>query len=417
MAKHSCGRERGETERADVEEHVVARVASCAPVHRCRGHGERKRSSRPEEGRSGQGSHGADRDRAVVHLEGQRLAEADEHDEREQGEEMLAAAEGEPEGAHADSDRRDERDDGRQRTRKLKEARAVHDVRPRMTPLLGRNRLDGRWQRRVVVARLRHHDELRLAVDRDRQGLRARVQDAVSALELRPVDGKVCLVDELVGVRPVSWEGGDAERNGRANRLARRFDVEGPSSNGRTDALRDLERLLRVRLGQQDAELLAAEPRRDVVVAQLHAEDLGDALEHGVAGEVAVRVVDVAEQVEVGHDQREGPVEAVCASDLLRQRDTEVARVEEAGLGVDPRLGLELRHAERPVDEEHRGDRKGDQPRIEVPERREDDTEGRQHELRREPVEREEARILDRVAAREHEHRSEQRVVQSDEDE
>ena len=106
----------------------------------------------------------------------------------------------------------------------------------------------------------------------------------------------------------------------------------------------------------------------------------------------------------------------MCACDLLGQRDTEVARVEEAGLGVDPRLGLELRHAERPVDEEHRGDREGDQPRIEVPERREDDTEGRQHELRREPVEREEARILDRVAAREHEHRREQRVVQPDED-
>ena len=40
------------------------------------------------------------------------------------------------------------------------------------------------------------------------------------------------------------------------------------------DALGDLERLLRRRLGQQDAELLAAEARRDVVVAQLCAEDL-----------------------------------------------------------------------------------------------------------------------------------------------
>ena len=253
----------------------------------------------------------------------------------------------------------------------------MHDVRPRMAALLGRNRLDGRWQRRGVVARLGNHDELRLAVDRDRQRLRARVEHAVSALELRAVDGQVRLVDELVGVRPVPWEGGDAERDGRANRLARRLDVEGPSGDRRADALRDLERLLGVRLGQQDAELLAAEPRRDVVVAQLHAEDLGDALEHGVAGEVAVGVVDVAEQVEVGHDQGERPVEAVCARNLLVQRDTEVARVEEAGLGVDPRLGLELRHAERAVDEEDRGDRKRDQPRIEVPERREDDAEGR----------------------------------------
>ncbi len=89
-----------------------------------------------------------------------------------------------------------------------------------MTPLLGRNRLDGRGQRSGVVTCLRYRYEPWLAVDRDREGLRARVEHAVSALELGPVDGKVCLVDELVGVSPVSRESGDAERNGHANRLA-----------------------------------------------------------------------------------------------------------------------------------------------------------------------------------------------------
>ena len=114
--------------------------------------------------------------------------------------------------------------------------------------------------------------------------------------------------------------------------------------DGAPDALGDLERLLRRRLGQEDAELLAAEARRHVVVAQLGAEDLGDALQHRVAGEVAVGVVDVAQQVEVGHDQRQRPVEPLRAAELLGQRRGEVAGVEEARLRVDARLRLELRH-------------------------------------------------------------------------
>jgi hypothetical protein len=79
-------------------------------------------------------------------------------------------------------------------------------------------------------------------------------------------------------------------------------------------------------------------------VAQLRAEDLGDALQHGVPCEVAVRVVDVAEQVEVGHDQRQRPLEALRARELLVQHVREVPRVEEAGLRVDAGLLLEHRH-------------------------------------------------------------------------
>jgi hypothetical protein len=55
-------------------------------------------------------------------------------------------------------------------------------------------------------------------------------------------------------------------------------------------------------------------------VPQLLPEDLGDPLEDGVAREVPVGVVDVAEQVEVGHHQRERPVEARRAAELLGQR-------------------------------------------------------------------------------------------------
>ncbi len=83
------------------------------------------------------------------------------------------------------------------------------------------------------------------------------------------------------------------------------------------DALGDLERLLRRGLGQEDGELLPAEPGGNVVMPQLLAEDFGDPLEDGVAGEVAVRVVDVPEEVEVGHDDRHRPVHPARARQLL----------------------------------------------------------------------------------------------------
>ena len=119
--------------------------------------------------------------------------------------------------------------------------------------------------------------ELRAPVAAHEQRLGARAEDAVSSLELRPVDGEVGLVDELVRVGTVLGIGGDAEGDRRADRLARRLDLKDSLGNGSADALGDLERLLGRRLGQQDGELLSAEAGRDVVMAKLLAEDLGDA--------------------------------------------------------------------------------------------------------------------------------------------
>jgi hypothetical protein len=111
-------------------------------------------------------------------------------------------------------------------------------------------------------------------------------------------------VDELVRVRTVLREARDAEGDRGADRLARRLHLETSVGNRPPDALGDLERLLRRGLGQEDGELLPAEPGGNVVMSQLLAEDLGDPLEDGVACEVAVGIVDVPEEVEVGHDDR-----------------------------------------------------------------------------------------------------------------
>src|SRR5436305_1286285 len=83
-------------------------------------------------------------------------------------------------------------------------------------------------------------------------------EDAVSPLQLRPVDGEVGLVDQLVRIRAVLRIPGNADRHCRADGLARGLDVESPLRDRTPDALGDLHRLLRRCLRQEDRELLAA---------------------------------------------------------------------------------------------------------------------------------------------------------------
>ena len=228
----------------------------------------------------------------------------------------------------------------------------MHGVRAWMAAFLHRRGLDRGRKRDDVVSVLRHRDQPALPLLGQEQRLGAGVEDAVASLELRAVDGEVGLVDQLVRIRPVARETGHADRDRRLDRLARGLDVEGTGCDGAPDPLCDLERLLRRGLRQEDGELLTAEPGGHVVVAQLLSKHLRDPLQDGVARKVAVGVIDVAQEVEVGHDERERPLETLGPDQLLAERDGEMACVEEAGLRIDTRLLLKLRDAQRTVDQQ-----------------------------------------------------------------
>ncbi len=339
--EHPCGAERRERERADVEQHVVQGRAPCAPLDHGGGDRDRERGARAEQGRSCDRADRSDRDRPLVELQRERLPDPDERDDCDEAEDVLALAEHDPEHAGGDAEHADEADQHCEPRRERQEARPVHRVRPRVTALGVRLDLQGGRDRSVMLAVLRHRDEPRRALFGHEERLGARAEHAVAALELRAVDGEVGLVDQLVRIGAVLRVAGDADRDGGPDRLARGLDVEVAFGDGAADPLGDLERLLGRGLRQEDRELLAAEARRDVVVAKLGPEDLRDPLQDRVPRQVAVVVVDVPEQVEVGHDQRERPLEALRPAELLLQRQREMTRVEEAGLRIDTRLSLQ----------------------------------------------------------------------------
>ena len=143
----------------------------------------------------------------------------------------------------------------------------MHGMRAWMTALAGRAGLDRGREWDDVLAVLRHRHESSLPLLRQEQGLRARVENAVAPLELCAVDREVGLMNQLIGVRAVAREAGDADRDGRPDRLARGLDVERARGNRAPDPLGDLEGLFGRRLRQQNRELLAAEPGGHVVMA------------------------------------------------------------------------------------------------------------------------------------------------------
>ena len=96
------------------------------------------------------------------------------------------------------------------------------------------------------------------------------------------------------------------------------------------------------RAGQDDGELLAAVARHDVDLApQLPLQDVGDLAQHLVTGEVAVRVVEALEVVEVEHEERQWRTVPLRLRHLLLEPLVEVAVVVEPGETVGDRLQLE----------------------------------------------------------------------------
>ena len=74
-------------------------------------------------------------------------------------------------------------------------------------------------------------------------------------------------------------------------------------------------------------------------------------------------------------------------------------RLPKACLRIHPRLCLELRHGQRAVDQDERGDRERDEPGVDLPERRDPDAERGEHEVSREALDRKKARLADPVTA------------------
>ena len=110
------------------------------------------------------------------------------------------------------------------------------------------------------------------------------------------------------------------------------------------DPLGDLDRHLPRGAGHHDGELFTAVASADVENPHATAKQVGDVAERAIAFEVAERIVDALEVVDVHHQQREVLLLAPRALDLGLEARLEISPVEESGDridGCDPRQLVE----------------------------------------------------------------------------
>src|SRR3954451_925 len=163
---------------------------------------------------------------------------------------------------------------------------------------------------------------------------------AIAATGLRGVERVVRSTDDRCRRVAVGREDGDTRRERDLQLQTGHGDR--PSPDGVADALGGVARALPACLGKDDDELLAAVAAHDVDLADLVTDAVGDLHHDRVADRMAVRVVDLLEQVEVEHQDGQGAVEPAGALDLPGQGRLEEPVVAEAGEAVGDRQALRL---------------------------------------------------------------------------
>jgi hypothetical protein len=163
---------------------------------------------------------------------------------------------------------------------------------------------------------------------------------AIPSAVLGSVERQVGLLEEpcraVVGVR-----GGRDADAGRAHELLV-ADLERDAARG-DDPITERDRLFEPRdVLDQDGELVATEARERVLRPQGRAEPLGHLQQHGVAHEVAERVVDELEAVEIEEEDGHQPVAPLDAAQGLLQPVHEDRAIGNAGQGVGGRLSPEV---------------------------------------------------------------------------
>ena len=135
----------------------------------------------------------------------------------------------------------------------------------------------------------------------------------------------------VASLRPVQVAISDPEevdvRGGGIGRDAGRDVHRGPRVDHLDQPAADDLRLVAVGVREQQRELVAAEPRGEILFAERLREDVGDLPQRGVAGVMALAVVDLLEVVEVEQEQAQRLPVLARARELVSELLVQVATV------------------------------------------------------------------------------------------
>jgi hypothetical protein len=166
-------------------------------------------------------------------------------------------------------------------------------------------------------------------------GVRVVGDGAAAAAALGQVVAPVCGADEGLGIGPVLGEGGHAEAD---RQVQRRVVAELPRADLVGDPQRHPDRRRPVGVRQQQDELVAAVPEQRVIAPDQVLHPVYEMAEHLVAPQVAVRVVDGFEEVDIEEEEGERAGGPLGPLQLLGEPGQE----EGARVGTGHRIGDRL---------------------------------------------------------------------------
>src|SRR3569832_1873233 len=157
-------------------------------------------------------------------------------------------------------------------------------------------------------------------------------EDAVAAHILGDITGLVGAAQQSRRVAGLGGNGHDADA--RTNLKAAALPQEMKFAHTFHEALGDLPRLFQRTVVQEQTEFVAAEACEGIAFAHAVEQECGDVAQEVDAGEVAGRVVDDLEAVEVVETGRVLPAVFLAAREGLVETLFEFAPIDEAGQGV-----------------------------------------------------------------------------------
>jgi len=160
--------------------------------------------------------------------------------------------------------------------------------------------------------------------------------DAPGALLLRDVAGGVGRREQLLERAALTRDLDQSHRHADVEDAV--LPHEAVVADRAADVIGDLARLLERTADQEHPELVPAQAADGVAVAHRIPQELCDLAQHAVAGQVAARVVDHLEAIEVEIAQHVLPVAAMAALDGLGRAALELAPIDKSGECIVGRL-------------------------------------------------------------------------------
>ena len=173
-----------------------------------------------------------------------------------------------------------------------------------------------------------------------REGERERPGHPVAPLVLRLIQRFVGRADEIVDLQSVARRTRDTNAHRDRERANRRRHA--PPADMRPNALCHLQGVLRGASGQNKEELLATVPPDDVIDPQGSLEQPAHLAQDAVSDEVAVRIVDVFEPVDVREEDGDGAIVTSRVLERTAQDLQDGCAIQEPGQIIAVRLGSQL---------------------------------------------------------------------------